>query len=102
LGSVYSGALNEADHAIAAYQSMLELDSRNRDALESLEQIYFTRQAWPELFGVYEKLVDVASGDEEMADCYARMAKIAQEAFPATDGEQAARERAIDLWNRVI
>ncbi len=45
-----------------------------------------TREQWQELFDVYEKMVDIAPGDEGMADCYARMAKIAQ------DGARRPRE----------
>ena len=95
LGAVYSDTLGRPDEAIGAYNAILEADSRNARALECLEGVYFRRRQWPELFGVYEKLVDVAPGDEAMGDCYARMAKI------ASDGLND-RERAVDLWGRVL
>lgn len=95
LGRVYADALDAPDHAIGCYQAILENDSRNGKALEALEKIYFKREAWPELFGVYEKMVDIAVGDEGMADCYARMARIASDAL-------SDRDRAIDLWGRVV
>ena len=71
-------------------------DSRNRRALESLERVYFHGEEWQELFDTYEKMVDIAPGDEEMADCYARMAKI------ASGRRSTDREKAVDLWGRVI
>jgi tetratricopeptide (TPR) repeat protein len=95
LGRVYADALDEPDHAITSYNSILEVDSRNAKALEALESVYFQRQAWKELYGIYEKMIDIAPGDEAMADCYARMAKIASDALDD-------RERSIDLWGRVI
>ncbi len=95
LGRVYADALDEPDHAVSSYNAVLEVDSRNGRALEALEKVYFQRQQWPELYGVYEKMIDIAPGDEAMADCYARMAKIASDAL-------ADRERSIDLWGRVI
>ena len=78
LGRVYTDALEDPKHAIECYNAILENDSRNGKALEALERIYFRGEQFPELFTVYEKMVDIASGDEGMSDCYARMARIAQ------------------------
>ena len=95
LGRVQSEALDNSAEAVKAYNAVLDNDSRNRRALESLERVYFNSEQWQELFDIYEKMVDIAPGDEGMADCYARMAKIAQDGL-------ADREKAVDLWGRVI
>jgi tetratricopeptide (TPR) repeat protein len=95
LGRVYADALDEPDKAVQALSAILETDSRNKRALEALEQVYFRGQRWADLFSVYEKMVDIAPGDDGMADCYARMAKI------ASDGLND-RQRAVDLWGRVL
>ncbi len=95
LGRVYTDALEDPKHAIECYQAILENDTRNGKALEALERIYFRGEQWPELFGVYEKMVDIASGDEGMSDCYARMARIASDALKD-------RDKSIELWNKVI
>ena len=95
LGRVYTDALEEPGNAIGCYLAILEEDSRNGKALEALERIYFRGEQWKELFGVYEKMVDIANGDEEMADCYARMARIASDAL-------SDRDKSIELWNKVI
>ena len=95
LGRVYTDALDDAERAIQCYKAILENDSRNAGALEALERVYFRRESWPELFEVYEKMVDIAIGDEGMADCYARMARIASDALND-------REKAIELWGKVV
>jgi tetratricopeptide (TPR) repeat protein len=95
LGRVNEDALERPDEAVGAYNAILEADSRNGRALESLEAVYFRREQWPELFSVYEKMVDIAPGDEAMADCYARMAKISSDGL-------GQRERAAELWGRVL
>ncbi len=95
VGHVYSEALDEPKEAIAAYNAVLEADSRNRRALEALEQVYFRGEDWPALYGVYEKMVDIAPGDDGMAECYARMAKIASDGL----GEAS---KSVDLWGRVV
>src|SRR5581483_10781139 len=70
LGRVYSDALFDTAQAVAAYNNVLETDSRNKRALEALEQVYFKSESWAELYSVYEKMVDIAPGDEGMAECY--------------------------------
>ena len=95
LGRVQSEALDNSAEAVKAYNAVLDNDSRNRRALESLERVYFNGEQWQELFDVYAKMVDIAPGDEGMADCYARMAKIAQDGL-------GDRDKAVDLWGRVI
>jgi tetratricopeptide (TPR) repeat protein len=95
LGKVYAEVLGDTDSAIGCYGKVLEQDSRNRTALEALERVYFKREDWQRLFEVYEKFVDVARGDEELADTYAHMARIAADALMND-------EQAIDLWGRVL
>ena len=55
---------DEVDPAIASYLAVLEQESHSRDALDALERLYFRSERWPELYGIYEKLVDVAKDDE--------------------------------------
>ena len=81
LGRVYGEALDEVDPAIASYLAVLEHESRSPEALDALERLYFRSERWRELYGIYEKMVDVAADEMGMADCYARMAKIAADAL---------------------
>lgn len=94
-GAIFSDALGDLDESLACYSAILEQESRNRRALEAIEAIHFRREAWQKLFDTYEKLVDVASDDNEMADVYARMARISSDALTNED-------RAIELWGRVL
>ena len=56
---------------------MLDQESRNRRALEAIEASTSAARTGSKLYETYEKLIDAADGDEEMADIYARMARIA-------------------------
>lgn len=94
-GAIFADALGDLDEALACYHAVLEQESRNRRALEAEEAIYFRREAWKELYDTYEKLIDVAAGDDELADTYARMARVSSEALH-DEG------RAVDLWNKVL
>jgi len=94
-GRISADALDDVPGAIASYLAVLEHESRSVEALEALERLYFRSERWTELYGIYEKLVDVAKNDDDLAGCYARMAKLAAEAL--NDGV-----RAVDLWGRVL
>jgi golgin subfamily B member 1 len=94
-GAIFSDALGDLDQSLACYQAILDQESRNRRALEAIESIYFRREDWKRLLETYEKLIDTAESDAEMADIYARMARICSDAL----GEE---ERAIELLGRVL
>lgn len=94
-GAIQSDALGDLDAALVTYQAVLDKESRNRRALEAEESIHFRRQDWHKLYATYEKLVDVADNDTEMADIYARMARLASDAL----GDET---KAIDLLQRVL
>ena len=95
LGRVYAEALDEVDLAIASYLAVLEHETRSSEALEALERLYFRSERWAELYGVYEKMVDIAGDEMGIADCHARMAKIAATALDD-------REKAVELWGKVV
>src|SRR5207248_1182880 len=94
-GAIFSDALGDLDASLKSYQSVLDQESRNRRALEAQEGIYFRREDWTKLYDTYEKLIDCAEGDDEMAEIYARMARIASDAL----GQD---EKAMDLLGRVL
>ena len=94
-GAIYSDAIGDLDKALACYTAVLDTESRNRRALEAQENIFFRREQWQKLFEVYEKMVDVAVDDTELADIYAHMARLASDGLEADD-------RAADMWSRVL
>ena len=94
-GHLFAEALGDMDAALGCFEQVLEQDTRNREALEAEERLYFRREAWRELYDTYEKLIDVADDDEELAGVYARMARIASDALADEDG-------AVDMWTRVL
>jgi tetratricopeptide (TPR) repeat protein len=95
LGKVLAEVLDETEGAITAYNAVLEQESRSSEALDALERLYFRGERWEDLYGVYEKMIDIAPGDEALSDCYARMAKITSDVF-------GKRDKAIELWRRVL
>ncbi|HRI06204.1 MAG TPA: tetratricopeptide repeat protein [Nannocystaceae bacterium] len=87
--------LGRPEEAITSYNKALELEPNNQRALEHLEALYLSHHRWAELFDNYQRMVDIANTDEDMAACYQRMAKIASEALNRESD-------AVDLWGRVL
>ncbi len=94
-GELFADVLGDLEQALGCYNAILDRDSRNRRALEAIENIHFRREEWKPLFDTYEKLVDTADSDAEMADIYARMARICSDALNDED-------KAIELLGRVL
>ena len=94
-GAIFSDALGDLEQSLKCYTAVLEQESRNRRALEAIESIHFRREDWKQLFETYEKLIDCADTDSEMADIYARMARLCSDALNQ-------EERAIELLGRVL
>ena len=95
LGKVLADVIDDPDAAIASYLAVLEHESRSPEALEALERLYFRAERWEDLYGVYEKMLDIAPGDQALSDCYARMAKITSDVL-------GQREKSVELWRRVL
>ncbi|MFL5304124.1 MAG: tetratricopeptide repeat protein [Polyangia bacterium] len=95
LGRVYAEALDETDSAIACYLAVLEHEPQSREALDALERLYFRSERWADLYGVYEKLSGLTTEEMALADCYARMAKLAADALDD-------RSKAVELWGKVV
>ncbi|MCA9715809.1 MAG: tetratricopeptide repeat protein, partial [Myxococcales bacterium] len=95
LATTHEQFLANPEEAIAAYNRAIEHDPSNSSALNRLEALFLSHYRWEELFETYQKMVDVANTDEDMAACYQRMAKLAAETLD--------REiDAVDLWNQVL
>ena len=73
----------------------MEHASQSREALDALERLYFRSERWSELYGIYEKIAEITSDEMGLADCYARMAKLAADALDD-------RARAVELWGKVV
>jgi tetratricopeptide (TPR) repeat protein len=95
LAHTFEAYLGNVDQAIAAYSRVLENAPDNSTALERLEALFLSQHRFQDLFDNYQKMVDVANTDEDMAGCYQRMAKLASDAL---DRELDA----VDLWGRVL
>ena len=76
---IYESQLDDLDKAVDAYAQVLELDSRNLEALDALERIYNQTDRWEELIGIYKSKVDITSDLEVKEKTCLQMAMIYEE-----------------------
>lgn len=96
LGQVLENDLHRTEEAVEVYSRVLgELEPEHAESVKALQEIYTRQQAWPQLFGAFERELDVVFGDQQRADIYAKMARLASDRL----GDS---ERAVELWMRVL
>ncbi|MDB4931690.1 MAG: domain protein putative component of TonB system [Myxococcaceae bacterium] len=88
--------LGRVDDAVVQYRAVIEkVDPRNRPSLDALEAIYAAQERWPDLYAVQERKLDAADSDEERAETYTRMARIAESYLGRPDD-------AVKLYEQVL
>ncbi len=96
LGRVLENDLGQTEAAIEVYNRVLgELEPEHAESIKAVQEIYTRQQAWPALYEAFEKELDVVFGDTNQADILAKMARLSSE-------QLGDRERAIELWKRVL
>ncbi len=95
LGRTYGERLFEEEKAIEGWQKVLELDPKDRDGLEALQQIYANREEWQNLVGILRRLIPLQTEPAQTLEIYLRLASIYQE-------KMNRLEDAIASWRRVL
>ncbi len=98
LAQILQDPLGQVDQAVARYRSIVEgLDAQHAPSLDALEAIYLQAERWQELYDVYQRKLDIASGDEEQAEIYARMARLADQYLGRPDDAVGLLEKVLTL-----
>jgi golgin subfamily B member 1 len=96
MGSVYETQLDEFEKARVAYHRIVDdLEPNHQETLDRLEIIYADREAWAELYEIYERMKDATDSEAAQADLYAKMGTIAAECLDDIP-------KAIELWRNVL
>jgi tetratricopeptide (TPR) repeat protein len=95
LGLLQGDVLADLDEAMRCQERVLTVAPKHRGALEALESLHARRRDWDRAFETYERRIAAAEHDQERAETYAKMARLAE-------NELFDDERAIQLWGRVL
>ena len=92
---LYEDALKQREQAVRAWETVLEIDASDGDALESLAQLHLAGGAFRELADVYARKLELATRPEERRMLFAaERARLRGEADRARAGDRAAAQPA--------
>lgn len=94
LAEVYEKKLNQIDQAITHLKGVLAVDPKNVDALKSLQRLYRSREAWPELVPVTELLASVEADPVTKTE-------LDREAAILSEQKLQDLERAANNWRQI-
>jgi tetratricopeptide (TPR) repeat protein len=96
LAQILQDPLGQVEEAVARYRSIVEeLDAHHAPSLDALEAIYLQGERWQELYDVYQRKLDLATSDDEQAEIYSRMARLADQ-YLGRSGD------AVGLFEKVL
>jgi tetratricopeptide (TPR) repeat protein len=87
---LYEDALKQREQAVRAWETVLEIDPKDGDALESLAQLHLAGGAFRELADVYARKLELADRREERRQLLAQSARLYEEKL--TEPEQAIEQ----------
>jgi tetratricopeptide (TPR) repeat protein len=97
IGQLWDLRLYDSGQAIAAYQSVLEIDPSNLTALRALEQLYDKTNQPERYLEVLEAQLDATPTDAERVSLYERMAAAWEERFGKLDRAAEALEKIVAI-----
>jgi tetratricopeptide (TPR) repeat protein len=97
IAETYEDRLGDPESAIASYQSVLEIDGFNLDALKGLERLYAQRERWQDLLGVLEREYEVVATEKEKVLILTRLAGMWEEEFLKPDRAAERLEQVLEI-----
>jgi tetratricopeptide (TPR) repeat protein len=82
---LYDDALKQREAAVRAWETVLEIDPTDGDALEALAQLHFASGAWRELTEVFARKLELAQRPEERRLLFAQSAEVFEEKLNEPD-----------------
>ena len=79
IAHLYEDALKEPERAVRAWETVLELDPNEGEALESLAQLHLASLSYPELADVYARKIEITERADERRMLFLQSARIHEE-----------------------
>jgi tetratricopeptide (TPR) repeat protein len=92
---LYDDALKQREQAVRAWETVLEIDPKDADALEALAQLHAAGGAYRELTDVYARKLELSDRREERRLLFAQSARIFEENLTEPD-------QAVDQLRRLL
>lgn len=90
--------LGLVDDAVHFYNAVLEEAPRDRDAIDSLEEIYRSTARFQDLIGVFEKRIELAGSDEEKRELMFEVAKLLEDGMGESEKAAARYRQVLEIF----
>jgi tetratricopeptide (TPR) repeat protein len=90
IAHLYEDALKEAERAVRAWETVLEIDPNEGEALESLAQLHLASLSYQELADVYARKIDITERADERRMLFLQSARVYEENLG--DAERAVEQ----------
>jgi tetratricopeptide (TPR) repeat protein len=97
IGAVYADELHEAEQAISAYQSIVDLDDTNVGALDALAKLYDKRGDVHDSIDCLTKVAELTTDGAQRVDMYYRIGRAQLDRLDDSIGARDSLEKALDL-----
>lgn len=99
IARIYGETLGELDHAVDAWQSVIDLDPDDLAALGALEEVQVRREDWLAVQEVLVRRLGAVGGDAERVEIYRKLASIAETRRESADEAISYLHQILDLDN---
>ncbi len=93
--SIEEDVLERPESAIAVYRKILDLDTEDLRAIDSLIKLYLSHARWTDLLGVYTQKADLALDHDEKKNIYYQVGAVYERELKDVPS-------AIDTYNRIL
>lgn len=76
LAKTFEDELGDVEKAVETYRYVLSVEALDVEALQNLDRIYLSLEAWADLAGVLEQRVKAPTDDIELVELYARLGEV--------------------------
>ncbi len=92
---IYENVLERPNDAVAVYRRVIEVDSEDLQAVDSLVRIFVSQSRWQELLDVQSKKIDLISDPDEKKRLYFEVGSV-------YESELKDVAKAVDSYNKVL
>ncbi|MEO7113135.1 MAG: hypothetical protein ABI183_22040, partial [Polyangiaceae bacterium] len=94
---VYENDLGSLDHAVAHYRKVLEIDSHNLEAADSLERIFRTAERYEELARILEQKAEIFEDLADKKNALFQAASIEEDVLERPEAAVAVYRKVLEL-----
>ena len=95
MASIYEGNLQAPEKAVDVLRGILDIDSDEKEAIQSLDHLYESLERWNDLSDILQTEIDIAESDEERLQAFYRRGAVQEQCL-------GNFEEAVNSYNEML